>query len=163
MAGLPAAYTYSSLSHPPSSFKTFWSGLTLQPYQSMGNVSTWGRGHPVIDVGLPAGDRDADPPAVSSLSRHSLCSLRCPPYPGSHSHSCTHTPCRLRCHSHGRLPGGNGLCHRSRPWPFWPLDKRASLPGQVRPGQASELSVLLPFKSPTSVPSHLVVSSCLCP
>lgn len=73
MAGLPMAY--SSSSHPSFFFTIFWSGLTLQPYKTVGNASTWACwvwAPPVIDVGLPAGDMDADPSAASSLSLHIL-------------------------------------------------------------------------------------------
>lgn len=52
-------------SHPPFFSMSLWSRLTLQPYKTVGKcvyLGLLGMGaHPVVDVGLPAGDRDEDP------------------------------------------------------------------------------------------------------
>lgn len=55
-------------SHPPFFSMSLWSRLTLQPYKTVGkcvNLGLLGMGAhpvvPVVDVGLPAGDRDEDP------------------------------------------------------------------------------------------------------
>lgn len=113
--------------------KSLWSGLTLQPYKTVGNASTWacwGMGaHPVVDVGLPAGDRDEDPllPA-SSLSLHILsCLCPNPPYPGSQAVTLTlHTLPREV--SLARLTGrSTGMASDIAPalWPSWPLIRGA--------------------------------------
>lgn len=96
-------------SHPPFSPMSLWSRLTLQPYKTVGkcvNLGLLGMGaHPVVDVGLPAGDRDGDP----LFCRIAACpcnilSCSCAIHPIQAVTLNSLTPCRARCHhSHGSL------------------------------------------------------------
>lgn len=95
-------------SHPPFFSMSLWSRLTLQPYKTVGkcvNLGLLGMGaHPVVDVGLPAGDRDEDP----LFCRIAACpcnilSCSCAIHPIQAVTLNSLTPCRARCHSHGSL------------------------------------------------------------
>lgn len=119
-------------SHPPFSPMSLWSRLTLQPYKTVGkcvNLGLLGMGaHPVVDVGLPAGDRDEDPlflPHRSLSLQHPILFVCHPPYPGSRTQLAHTLPREV---SLARLTGrSTGMASDIAPalWPFWPLIRGA--------------------------------------
>lgn len=102
-------------------------------YKTVGkcvNLGLLGMGaHPVVDVGLPAGDRDEDPLfcriAACPCNIHPILFVCHPPYPGSHTQLAHTLPRQV---SLARLTGrSTGMASDIAPalWPFWPLIRGA--------------------------------------